>query len=574
LPVSTRDDLGTLDAGRRSRPSKGRTLAALARLSASPPRDPSELLRLHEALLFHAAYPESVAVRSRSLALLSRIPGIVRSLADAGEDLSVFNEPETAGVGGTDLGTTFSFDFLRFLVRRHGRRVAADWDAFPDAGPERLGATLPRLVPLLEEEALADANVPYGDWLAAARGSKEEDELPWLLSRFEALPLPPRERAELFDSIGLPVRWSLAGPESRTLARTPRPRRPFLHPGPLLSRRDVDLAGVLAAPRFPLRRLSPSEAGRRLDFIRDATGVRYRELYGFTYGDPGTALTADAGRGCELTLFGLPPERRLPLRAGYAAFIVKNGIPVGYVEGLAIFERIEVGFNVYYTFREGESAWIFAMILKLFSDALGVTSFSLDPYQVGHDNEEGIESGAFWFYRRLGFASTSPALRELTAREEESLAGNPKRRTPARVLRRLAEHNLLYGENARDWERFHIRNVGLAVDRRMAREFGGDAGLARTESARRVGRILGVDAGRLRGEGRRAFESLALVLDALPDLARWSREEKRGAAEVLKAKAGKDETRYLRLMRRHERMREAFLRLGRPNSRRALSQPG
>ena len=35
--------------------------------------------------------------------------------------------------------------------------------------------------------------------------------------------------------------------------------------------------------------------------------------------------------------------------------------------------------------------------------AFGCTSFSIEPYQLGRDNDEGIESGAWWFYRKLGF---------------------------------------------------------------------------------------------------------------------------------------------------------------------------
>lgn len=563
------DAITTLEAGRRTRPSRGATIRALERLQSRPPRDPEGILRLHEALLFHAAYPESASVLRLARRLLARIPELVGRLEAAGGDLSLFDEPETAGLAGTEIGTIFSFDFLRLLARQHGDAVRVDWGAFE--GDERLGATFPRFVPLLEEEALADANVPYRVWLDAARGRR--GELAWLLGRFDSLPMPPRDRAELFDGLGLPVLWRLSGSASRTLGRARAKGRPFFHRQPLLARRDVDFARTLSGPRLRLVRLSEREASRRLDFARDATGVRYRELYGFTYGDPRTALAADAGRGCELTLFGLPPERRLPLRAGYAAFATKNGIPVGYVEGLAFFERIEVGFNVYYTFREGESAWVFAMIAKLFHDALGVTSFSMDPYQLGFENEEAIESGAFWFYRKLGFASTSGELRAVTAEEEEKLARNPSHRTSARVLRKLATRNVLFDQrHFRDWERFHIRNLGLAVDRRMAREFAGDALRARRESARNVGRKLGVDAADLSGEQRRAFESLALVLDLVPDLARWTPEEKRLARQVIWAKAGRDETRYLRLMRKHARMRAAFLRLGSTSD--SLSRPG
>ena len=35
-------------------------------------------------------------------------------------------------------------------------------------------------------------------------------------------------------------------------------------------------------------------------------------------------------------------------------------------------ERTEVGLNIFYTFREGESAWVYARVLQLFRRALGV----------------------------------------------------------------------------------------------------------------------------------------------------------------------------------------------------------
>lgn len=557
--------LAILEAGRRARPSGGETLRALERLGAVPPRSPADLARFHEALLFHAAYPENASVLRAARRHLARIPDRVRRLAAAGEDLSALDLPETAGTGGTRIGTTFSFDFLRTLVARHGGAVRVDWEAFDRE--DRIGATFPRFVPLLEEEALADANVPYRAWIDAARG--RQAELPWILERFESLPLPPESRAELFDGLGLPVVWDLSPAVSRTLARVPlRRSRPFFHREPLLARRDVDLRSELEAPPLPLVRLSPRQGRRWLDLARDAGGVRYRELYGFTYGNPETARLADAGRGCQIALFGLPPEQRLPLRAGYAAFVAKNGVPVAYVEGLALFERIEVGFNVYYTFREGESAWIYARVLRLFRQALGVTSFSVDPYQIGFENEEAIASGAFWFYRKLGFHSTSRLLREATAQEEEKLGNDPRRRTPARVLRRLAERNLLFEAGSPDqaagaeWDRFHVRRLGLAAGRRMSREFGGDAEAIRSATSARVARRLGVDLARWPDSRRRAFESLALVLDLVEELPRWSSGEKRAAAEILRAKSAREEGRYLALMRRHRKMRKAFLRLG------------
>ncbi|MEO8191826.1 MAG: hypothetical protein ABI682_15950 [Acidobacteriota bacterium] len=561
------DNLRILEEGRRKRPSGGATLRALEKLRAAPFGAPAEFARLHEALLFHAAYPESARVRRLSLQILKRLAREVPARLDAGEDSSDLDAPEIAGIAGTSIGTTFTYDFLRGLAARHPDAVRIDWDALE--AEDRLGATLPRFVPLLEEEALADANVPYRVWLAAARG--RQAELPWILRRFDALALSPRDRAELFDGLALPVLWKLSGPASRTLARLTEAESeadaeapPFLHAKPLLARRDVNVASEMDGPPMPLRRVSEREGLRRLDFARDANGARYRELYGFTYGDPATVRVADAGRGCEITLFGLPPGRRLPLRAGYAAFVTKNGIPVAYVEGLALFERIEVGFNVYYTFREGESGWIYARVMKLFRQVLNVTSFSIDPYQIGFENEEAVASGAFWFYRKLGFRSTSPELRDATEREEEKLARHAGRRTPARLLRKLAERNLLFdaGSENPEWDRFHVRRLGIAVNERMARRFRSDSQFLQSAAVARVSDLLDANLESWPAERRRVTMGLVLLLDRIPDLRQWSEAEKKAAVAILRAKSAREEDAYLRRMQRHRRFREAVIRLG------------
>ncbi len=122
------------------------------------------------------------------------------------------------------------------------------------------------------------------------------------------------------------------------------------------------------------------------------TPFRYRELWGFSYPDAKRVYHADLGRGVDLYWWGIPPAVRLPLRAYNGGIFFKNGVPVGYLECLSFFDRMEVGFNLYYTFRDGESAWLYARFLKFCQQQCGVTCFSIDPYQIGHENEEAIES--------------------------------------------------------------------------------------------------------------------------------------------------------------------------------------
>lgn len=553
-------------------PSAARLLAELSRRESS---DALSALRLHEAALFLAAYPHDARVKARAEAVLRAFDRRVRRLEEAGRDLSALDALESGGIAGTTVATEFSYDVSRWLALRQAGRVAASWEVHER--PERLGAAWPRFVPLLEEEALADANVPYLEWLSAAllrrglggRGSRRgQRELEWLLARFERLPLPERGKAELFDAMALVASWDLGrSAYSRTLLRKPGPR-PFFHREPLLGRRDVSFADVLAGPPLPVRRLSRREAGRVLDMARGGTAARYREFYGFTRGDPATGLAARPGRGVEIFFFGVGPESRLPLRATCTAIIFKNAVPVAYYEGLSFFERMEAGFNIYYTFREGESAWIYAQVLKLCRQVTGVSSFSIDPYQIGRENEEAISSGAFWFYRKLGFRPTDPGVAALVEREEARVTGRTGYRTSATTLRRIATCNLLY-EGARrptsgagEWDRFHIRKIGLAVNRRMAREFGGDAAAIRQASQRSFARKLGVPSPKRRGAEGRAFGDFALVLDLIPGLERWTRAERRAVAEIIRAKAGRSESRYLRLSQRHARLRAALIRLG------------
>jgi hypothetical protein len=547
--------LDRLEACRTERPDFGATARLLRSFERRRFGDPGSLIRLHESLLFLRAYPHDRATMRAAEGLLWQFGERVEALARSGADLSPFDRPEVSGIAGTEISTDYSFDVVRWLADRFPRGIRLDWES--DGRQDRLRALFPRFLPLLDEEALEDANVPYLDWLRGTQPDPGRD-LRWLIARLEQLPVSEEDRAERYEALKLPIVWRLEnGPVTRTRMRRRAPET-FFHPDPLIARRDVSLAEALARPALPIRRVSRRVGQEVVDLARGATALRYREYYGFTYADAASVRAARAGRGVEIFFMGLEKGRRLPLRAGFAAIVVKNGIPVGYVEGLALFERIEIGFNIYYTFREGESAWIFAKVLRMLNQVLGVTSFSIDPYQLGYENPEAIDSGAFWFYRKLGFRPTASESARLLELEERKIASTPAYRSPARALRRLVTGNLLYEmEPSRDWHRFHVRNLGLAVQRRMRVRYGGDPDEARRRASSRVARLLS-----LRAPASRSFENLALLLDAVADFPRWSRAERAALVEIVRAKDGAEEIRYLRLLQRHARLRTALIRLG------------
>jgi len=226
-----------------------RVSTALRRLAKQTFSDAESLFRFHEILLFLRAYPQSPQILQLVERELSRIPERVKALRESEIDLTAFDDPEVSGICGTSVTDTFSYFIVCWLMARHPAQIRFDWDWFEDEN--RLAETWPRFMPLLEEDAWIEANVPYRKWLAAAR--KGRSELAWLVDRFNELPKPDKERAELYDSQQLYVRWTPAFRASRTGLRSPV-RKVFYHRGPLIQRRDIDLRKEMdeLAPKNPI----------------------------------------------------------------------------------------------------------------------------------------------------------------------------------------------------------------------------------------------------------------------------------------------------------------------------------
>jgi hypothetical protein len=592
----------------------------LAQLSKLQLNHPHQLIRFHERLLFLRAFPQTPSLVPRVEHLLNTFHQRIEKFRAANADMSLFDDFDTSGIAGTTMQDTLSFDVARWLTSRIPRNVDIAWnDYWDDDQSERArGNTWPRFIPLLEEDADVEANIPWQRWLDAARG--RQNALLWLLKQFAKLPLPPRQQSERYDSLRLPIRWRL---ENLKLSRTrnwTRPRRFYFHNTPLIQRSEVSLSHELSQPAPKLEKLSAAAGESVLQSVREVMLVRYRELYGTTLGDPRTVVRANLGRGVVIHLWGLPPDRRLPLRAYLAGYTLKNGVPINYIEAIGLCEWIEVGFNTFYTYRQGETAWIYAQALCCLRALTGARCISIYPYQIGQNNDEAIDSGAFWFYRKLGFRPGRPDLQKLCEREEKRITANPKYRTPPGTLKRLAQAHMFYevrssagkrakqdaalDENERKtdgslrnanastrdagatveerpfqgrvtrsfkepgfsprgpWDTFSTRNLGLHINRRMTLDFDGDHQKIRQASTTAVTRALKINPARWTPTQKQALENWSLVLALIPDLARWTPNEKNQLTKIIRAKSANDEMPYLRQTQRHPRLRAELLRLG------------
>jgi hypothetical protein len=536
----------------------------LAQLGRRHFPDAASLIRFHEILLFLRAYSHTPAIRRSSEELLISFHKRVARLRASGAEVSAFADPLVSGIASTAFSAIWGYDIARYLAAHYPSRVEIDWEGYD--GEDQLVSVLKSFLPLFEDGAYVVYPVPYRAWIRAAKRPHETD-VAWMLRQFDQLPIHEREKANLFDSLRLWVHWELGNsPATRTKMRV-RVNRTFYHEGPLIRRSEVSLARELEDPsQLPLKKLSRADGEKLVSLGRDMMTVRYRELRGFTYGDPRHVVRAAAGRGVEFVIWGLPPEHRLPLLGYHAVLILKNGVPAGYAESLALFERTEVGINIFYTFRDGESAWIYTRLLRFLRQYLRVSVFSVEPYQLGSHNQEGIEAGAFWFYRKLGFHPVQTEAARMVAREERKLAKHPGYRTPARVLRQLAAGHLLYeapsAPHPGEWNNFRVPNIGLAAQRRLVQQFRGGERNLRKALVTSVAHALGIKPTDLSASEQRVFSDFALLLAMFPNLSRWSKEEKSAINSIVRAKAGPDESRYVRLLQSHHKLRDGVRRIG------------
>jgi hypothetical protein len=117
-------------------------------------------------------------------------------------------------------------------------------------------------------------------------------------------------------------------------------------------------------------------------------------------------------------------------------------------------------------------------------------------------------------------------------------------------------------EHFGSWDTFSTRNLGLQINRRMARDFDGDSNKLRQSSLAEVTQSINLNRSRWTSAQNRALEDWPLVLALIPDLARWTTAEKHQLIKIIRAKSAPSELPYLRQTQRHLRLREALLRLG------------
>ena len=523
-----------------------RKRALLSQLGERLPRSARDRRRLHDTLLFILAHPDSKAIAILADNLLASLNGELEANASDARALE--------GIAGATLSTTFTFDAAQWLATNLPDDVDIDWS--DDEALARLERLLPLLIARVERDGLATAGLTTEDWVRMAAGTVPP--IAWLLDRLtDAIP-DARTRDHLWDGLDLRIEWRLRPETSRSGARLLH-RKPVTFPRGLTRAFDPAKEIARSAPRP--ERLHRSDAERVIHTVRASMFSRERETDAVTYANTEEVYRVEIEHGVDVYLFGLAPERRLPIESYFGYLATRNSLPVAYGGGWVFLGQCETGISVLEEFRSGESAWLYAQILRVFRSTFDINHFHVDPYQIGYENEEAIQSGAFWFYYRLGFRPADAALESLAAEEAATIAAKRGHRTSARLLRRFATepvvlHVTLEPGDLRT-EPIALDGLALSLTRSFAETSETGRASIEKKAMRALVRRLDLELAAATAEQRRCIARLSPLFAKL-DIGAWSKRDKARLCTCLLAKGGERELDYTLALRRLRRLRTAI----------------
>jgi hypothetical protein len=542
-----------------ARTERGRAVAARRReamdvLAHARLATAKQVARLHEALCFLRAYPDDEFVLAKAESLLARFarrPDLKRHRAAL----------QDSGIAGTRTRFPFFAGTARWLAARWGGRLRVDWGAFARR------AALERLLPLVtlwaETPALDELDLGTRAWVNRLKGPEETDAA-FLVRRLATLGKGTFEKEWAWEALELPLVLE-AGPDTPARTNACLRTAPVAFQTRPLDRGRPDVRREIARPPLSVAAVSRRDAARYLDLAKEAMVARQRDLDAFQWGDPEDVRLVTYPDGLSFAAIGVVPGRRLLLESVYGFLTLKNGVPIGYVLTSALFGSSEIAYNVFETFRGGESGLVYGKVLSMTRALFGSDVFTIFPYQLGgYGNPEALESGAWWFYRKLGFVPRAPRAVALMEEEERRMSRDPAHRTSLPDLKTLASENLYWFAGRARSDAIglvELPNVGLRVVDAVASRFGSDRERAEAVLTAEAARLLGERTSGWTPAERLAFRRWAPLVSILPGVAGWTPAETRALAAVIRAKGGRRESDFVRLFDAHRKLRKAVAAL-------------
>jgi hypothetical protein len=517
----------------------------LGSFARRPVRTPRALIDLHDLLLFISAFPRHAGDSALAASELERLAGIAARMVE--RNATHRHILTNTGIAGTPAQANYGIDLTRWLVTAEHEHVSLD---SLDGEKDQVRNVLVAIAPAAEQEALEDER---HDVLARVMDAGGGSPLAWLVKAIDASTSDHRLRHTLWEACRPTI--AVHAERSRLTRTWCRGIAPVPYHFTDGLRAVIDPRAVIERPLDPPLPLTDDQREHLLGAARGVLIGHLRETDTATLCDPRHIDLHDLGMGLNIALLHLPPGRRT-LYDGYVGYVLFSAaVPVAYGGAWMFPGKTKVGINVFPAFRGGPSNLLFGQILRCYRQRYRVGCFEAENYQIGHGNPDGIRSGAYWFYHRMGFRTSDPDLVPIERAEHERMMNDRHHRTPVKVLRKLASRPMRLLIEPEPFPLFEPADLSEAVFKAFNAHPGGERRAALTAIIPRVMEALGIgDLDDWSDEGRHALTALAPALHLVRDLGSWPRPEKDAVIALVRSKGAATEDRYISLLRKLPRL--------------------
>jgi hypothetical protein len=410
--------------------------AALVRFSKSTLPVSGTLIHYHDLLLFYCAFPPNKKIFRLSVSELFRITTYLKEYKQK-EKPGRSGNFESTGLLLSSVSCSFSYTLQQWLVQKFPGSVILD---SCEAGTETVQNILQILLPAIEFEKITAEKGSLQKKIVQITAIRDPGlQLKWLLQQFHSCRVSILIKEELYRQLKIFIQWQISHPFfNRSRLQWPVPKT-YLHKNQL---RTYHTAGIVKQKLKKPDNLKGNEKKRLIDITKTALAFYLRETDPVTYADSEKPVVFSMERGLQIVIMPMIIEKQLALESYIGYMVFKNGIPVCYGGGWLFGVHCTIGIHIFPPFRKAESGWIFCQILRVYYQYYGASCFHIKPYQFGSGNREGIRSGAYWFYYKLGFRSNNKLLSDKAEREWHKIRSGKRYRTSYTQLKEFTKSGM------------------------------------------------------------------------------------------------------------------------------------
>jgi hypothetical protein len=515
------------------------TEKALQKLLQSPFKlSENKFKELHNMLLFCQAYPGSAPVFEMANLLMQRLVQAVTKEVKKNPNF-LYN----SGITGSLVCAQFGLWLNQYLLEE---KLTTLYLESVEADASDLVAKLSYTLDDVEQECM-QANVAYyADWKKVYYGTVKgkKQELSCLVAACMQCSGSISYRENMFANFQLFSTFSLDATLLGLSLGRALPDKPYIHTNGI--QKHSTLAAIFALGRPKRQLITAKQQAHLVRVARGAMASLLRETDTFTYAQSNETRYYDMGEGICIALYFMVPEQKFSLQSYIGFMLFKNGLPMAYGGCWLIGKQAAFGVNVLPPFRGGESSKVVAQLLRLYHFEFNISQFTVDPYQIGKGNAEGIESGAFWFYYKLGFRPVDSKLQKLAESEFKKMSLQKNYRSSVKTMLTLVDKDVAWQILEAAPEVLGLNQISKTVSTHISKHFEGNRQAAKQAAKAKAQKILAEPISQTN-----FFNRLLVLLDALGAFEKLSKKDLQKVAVAYQLKAKNEADAFVALQLVH-----------------------